>query len=108
MLYRAVQANLAPFLAQIEERGRALPGFCVRDVAAFLRGGILTHGFARVHCEDCRRDGALHRMLAIEPVGRRDSVHAGRAGGLKEAQAEGNVCTHCGVCAWEGAVLVLS
>jgi hypothetical protein len=55
ILYRTVQAHLERFLAQTagEEGGPGLPGFVKRELEAFLRCGILAHGFARVRCAGC-------------------------------------------------------
>lgn len=36
-----------------------MPRFCVREVDAFLRCGILAYGFARVWCEACRKDDVV-------------------------------------------------
>jgi len=38
---------------------RYVPRFCRREVEAFLRCGILAHGFARVWCEECRQDDVV-------------------------------------------------
>jgi len=59
VLYRAVQDAWEPFLRTVEAGERSLPRFCVREVAAFLRCGVLAHGFARVHCDDCGRDDVV-------------------------------------------------
>ena len=59
MLYRAVQGAWAKVLAGFEQRERSLPRFCVREVDAFLRCGILAHGFARVWCEACAKDDVV-------------------------------------------------
>jgi len=44
---RVVQAEWCTFERWIESGERAVPWFCVREVGAFLRCGILGHGFAR-------------------------------------------------------------
>jgi hypothetical protein len=36
-----------------------VPRFCRREVEAFLRCGILAHGFARVFCAQCRHDDVV-------------------------------------------------
>jgi hypothetical protein len=36
-----------------------MPRFCVREVDAFLRCGMLAHGFARVWCEACGKDDVV-------------------------------------------------
>ncbi|MBL9080064.1 MAG: transposase zinc-binding domain-containing protein [Planctomycetes bacterium] len=59
MLYRVVQGAWATVRAGLERRERPLPRFCVREVAAFLRCGILAHGFARVWSQDCGKDDVV-------------------------------------------------
>jgi hypothetical protein len=46
--YRAVQAAWGRFVGSLEAGERSLPWFCLREVVAFLRCGVLAHGFARV------------------------------------------------------------
>lgn len=59
MLYRAVQAAWGTFVRAVEAGERSVPPFCVREVEAFSRCGILAHGFARVHCDDCGQDDVV-------------------------------------------------
>ena len=68
MLYRVVQAHLERFLAQTagEEGGPGLPGFVPQEFEAYLRCGILAHGFARVRCADC----AFERRVPFSCKGR--------------------------------------
>jgi len=56
VLYRAVQHNLETFLASAQEQGRVVPRFVERELRAYLRCGILGHGFLRVRCDDCGRE----------------------------------------------------
>jgi len=55
ILCRTVQAYLETFLARTAgEDGRpGLPGFVKREFEAYLRCGVVAHGFARVRCEGC-------------------------------------------------------
>jgi hypothetical protein len=55
ILYRTVQAHLETFLAQTagEDGEPGLPRFIEREFEAYLRCGILAHGFARVRCTRC-------------------------------------------------------
>ncbi len=55
VLYRAVQENFETFLAasQRDERG-SLPRHVHHEVGAYLRCGILAHGFIRLRCESCK------------------------------------------------------
>jgi len=47
---------MATFLDQCEALGRPVPEFVKKEFEAYLRCGILAHGFARVYCADCRYD----------------------------------------------------
>jgi hypothetical protein len=38
---------------------RVVPRLCVREVEGFMRCGILGYGFARVHCDACKRDDVV-------------------------------------------------
>ena len=60
-LYRIVQTHLATFLARLDADPDATrwPAFVVRELDAFLRCGILAHGFARVHCDHCGKDALV-------------------------------------------------
>ena len=53
LLYRTVQGHWLDFLAEIEAGGGELPAFVRDEFAAYLRCGILAHGFVRVHCQGC-------------------------------------------------------
>jgi hypothetical protein len=56
-LYRLLAEYWRSFLAEIEAAdgsGCGLPRFVVDEVEAFLRCGILAHGFIRVACDGCR------------------------------------------------------
>ncbi|HEX5051697.1 MAG TPA: transposase zinc-binding domain-containing protein [Planctomycetota bacterium] len=59
VLHRVVQSEWATALARFDAGERHVPRFCVREVEAFLRCGILVHGFAQVWCEACRHDGVV-------------------------------------------------
>ena len=48
VLYRAVQAAWGTFVGSVEAGERSVPRFCLREVEAFLRCGVLSQGFARV------------------------------------------------------------
>ena len=55
-LYPVVQHHLETFLATAQEtdpQGYGVPVWVERDFRAYLRCGILAHGFARVRCLDC-------------------------------------------------------
>lgn len=56
LLYQTVQNHLLTFLAECECSGYEVPFFVRKEFEAFLRCGILAHGFARVYCQECRFD----------------------------------------------------
>jgi hypothetical protein len=66
VLYSVVQGALATFLARAHGRERPVPRFVERELRAFLRRGILAHGFVRVHCDGC----GLDRVVAFSCKGR--------------------------------------
>ena len=58
-LYPLVQQHLETFLAQAAEgdpMGDGVPSWVERDFRAYLRCGILAHGFARARCSGCGYD----------------------------------------------------
>ena len=65
-LYQIVQQELETFLAGAAARERPVPRFVARELRAFLRCGILAHGFLRVHCDGC----GLDRVVAFSCKGR--------------------------------------
>jgi hypothetical protein len=55
VLYQALQAHWRTFLAEVSgESGAELPRFVIEEVEAFLKCGILAHGFLRVVCDECQ------------------------------------------------------
>ena len=65
-LYGVVQQELETFLARAQSRERPVPRFVERELRAYLRCGILAHGFVRVHCDEC----GLDRVVAFSCKGR--------------------------------------
>jgi hypothetical protein len=68
-LYPVVQHHLETFLARAAEAdplGNGVPWWVERDFRAYLRCGILAHGFARVRCEDCGHE----RLIPFSCKGR--------------------------------------
>src|ERR1035437_547746 len=53
LLYRTIQEHWATFVADLEAGGGELPAFVLDEFEAYLRCGILVHGFLRVRCKDC-------------------------------------------------------
>jgi len=56
LLYARVQAHYPDLIACLEAQDRSLPGYVREDFEAFLRCGVLEHGFLRVVCEQCHAD----------------------------------------------------
>jgi len=68
VLYRVLQQHLATFLngaAQAQD-GASLPQFVEKELQAFLKCGVLAHGFARFRCTDCK----LERLVPLSCKGR--------------------------------------
>ncbi len=61
LLYRVVATHLDVFLARAADLadGSGLPAFVERELRAFLKCGILEHGFVRVHCDACGKDALV-------------------------------------------------
>jgi hypothetical protein len=55
VLYEALQEHWRSFVADLEASAEspALPAFVVAEIEAFLRCGILAHGFVLARCGDC-------------------------------------------------------
>jgi hypothetical protein len=66
VLHAVVRSELASFLAAARERERPVPAFVARELSAYLRCGVLAHGFVRVHCDAC----GLDRIVAFSCKGR--------------------------------------
>ena len=70
-LYPVVQHHLETFLAQATESdpmGYGVPSWVEKDLRAYLRCGILAHGFARVRCDDCSHERLLAFSCATRGV----------------------------------------
>ncbi len=68
-LYPVVHHHLETFLAQATQAdpmGCGVPAWVERDLRAYLRCGILAHGFARAKCEDCGHE----RLIPFSCKGR--------------------------------------
>jgi hypothetical protein len=61
-----VRAELETLLARAAARERPAPRFVERELRAFLRCGVLAHGFVRVHCPSC----GLDRVVPFSCKGR--------------------------------------
>jgi len=56
LLHRVVREQIETFLAHTRWRDQPAPRFVEEEFRAYLRCGVLAHGFLRVHCDDCRLD----------------------------------------------------
>ena len=56
LLYALVQAHYPDFIARLEAEDRSLPAYVREEFEAFLRCGVLDHGFLRVVCEQCHAE----------------------------------------------------
>jgi hypothetical protein len=68
-LYPLVQHHLETFLADAvaaDPDGEGIPQWVADDFRAYLRCGILAHGFARIRCDAC----AAERLVAFSCKGR--------------------------------------
>ena len=60
VLYKIVQENLSSFLALVEkETGKSLPDFVIKEFDAYLKCGILAHGFLRNVCGSCHHENLV-------------------------------------------------
>jgi hypothetical protein len=55
-LYTVVREQLEAFLARAREGDRPAPRFIEQELRAYLRCGILAHGFLRLRCDACGHD----------------------------------------------------
>ncbi len=55
-LHTVVREQLESFLARAGEGDHPVPHFVEQELRAYLRCGILAHGFLRIHCDACRLD----------------------------------------------------
>ena len=56
VFYQAVARNYRTFEAIADAEGKRLPKHVSEEFEAFLRCGILAHGFLRVACLDCKHE----------------------------------------------------
>jgi len=54
--YRILQEELDTFLADRQAEGRPVPNYVVEEFEAYLKCGILSHGFLRLQCESCQEE----------------------------------------------------
>ena len=56
VLYQAVAKNYRTFEAIAEYEGKGVPRHVSQEFQAFLKCGILAHGFLRLSCTDCKEE----------------------------------------------------
>ena len=76
LLHRIVREQLETFLAHTRWRDQPAPRFVEQEFRAYLRCGVLAHGFLRVHCAECRLDrlvafSCYRKLKTIWSPGRR-------------------------------------
>jgi hypothetical protein len=59
VLYQAVAANYRTFETIAELEGKIIPKHVTQEFEAFLRCGVLAHGFLRLRCNDCHHEHLL-------------------------------------------------
>ncbi len=58
-LYQVLAQHLETFLERTRTADHQLPGYVEQELRAYLRCGILAHGFVRLRCEDCGESRAV-------------------------------------------------
>ena len=66
LLHEVIGEHLEGFIANSRERDAPVARFVERELRAYLKCGVLAHGFLRLHCDACGRD----RLLAFSCKGR--------------------------------------
>lgn len=56
LLHEVIREQLEGFLANASFREQPAPRFVEQELRAFLRCGVLAHGFLRLHCDGCGHD----------------------------------------------------
>lgn len=54
--YRIIQEHLATFVAERQAEERPLPDYVLKEFDAYLKCGILSHGFLRLACTGCQKE----------------------------------------------------
>jgi hypothetical protein len=55
-LYQVVAQHYPAFLARLTAEGRTLPRYVKGEFDAYLKCGLLEHGFMRVRSKECHRE----------------------------------------------------
>ncbi|HIF95063.1 MAG TPA: hypothetical protein EYQ60_18355 [Myxococcales bacterium] len=56
LLYQVIREQLETFLTRAQGQGAPVARFVKREIRAYLKCGVLAHGFLRVHCDSCGHD----------------------------------------------------
>lgn len=56
LLYQVIAKHIKLFFKKCEESGHPVPNFIRKEFEGFLRCGVLSYGFARVYCQECKYD----------------------------------------------------
>lgn len=59
VLYEVVDDHWDDFKARVAEAGDELPSCVLREVEGYLHCGLLERGFARLHCDGCKKSQVL-------------------------------------------------
>lgn len=54
--YRVLAEELDKFLADRQTEGQPVPDYVAEEFEAYLKCGILSHGFLRLQCESCQKE----------------------------------------------------
>ena len=54
LLYQVIREYWPEFQAELASQNKYLPAYVVQEFEAYLKCGILEHGFLRVRCETCQ------------------------------------------------------
>jgi len=52
LLYKTILSTLNTFLLNLQNEGRSLPCYVIKELYAYLECGVLAYGFVRIKCED--------------------------------------------------------
>jgi len=56
VFYQTIEQNWEAFVKKCEAEEHPVPGFIKKEFEAYIRCGVLSYGFARVYCQECRYD----------------------------------------------------
>jgi hypothetical protein len=59
LLYQIIEQHYPAFSRLMEQQGRSLPFYVKKEFDEFLKCGRLEHGFIRVQCTSCHKDGLV-------------------------------------------------